>query len=154
MNKITDLFLKILKAICFICISGLVTIVTIQILSRAMKISWPWTEELSRFMLIWLTFAGSSVAVAQKSQLAVNYFVDLTKGNVNKGLKLFSQIAVVIFYIIITYYGFTLSTKTMNVLSPTMGWKMGLVYSILPITSLMTLFILASMIFNKGGEEI
>lgn len=153
--KIKNILLTILKFICFFCIVGLTFIVALQVISRSFKISLPWCEELARFFLIWLTFAGCSVALSDDRHLSVSFFVDLTKGNVNKFIVLFGDFIIIIFYLIITIYGFKLSSKTMHVLSPTMQWPMGLVYSVLPITSLMTLYILVTKFFSfKKGEKL
>ncbi|WP_083329021.1 TRAP transporter small permease [Peptoniphilus raoultii] len=153
MLKVKNIFLNILKAACLICIIGLTVVVAIQVITRTLKLSFPWCEELARFFLIWLTFCGCSVALAEDRHLSVNFFVNLTKGKVNKAIGFFGKLIIIIFYGIIAFYGMTLSMKTIKVLSPTMQWSMGLVYSVLPITSFMTIYILLVMLFEKKGEE-
>ena len=51
-----------------------------------------WTEELARFLLVWVALLGSAVAFETKSHLGVDYFVGKFDVGVQKGLKLLSHL--------------------------------------------------------------
>ena len=144
---------KIFKAICFFCITALTLVMAIQVVTRQMKISLPWCEELSRFLLIWLTFSGSAVALDEKLHLSVNFFVNLAPGKLRKMIEGAGKLIVMLFFCSISFYGITLSSKTMSILSPTMRWPMGLVYLILPITSIYCVINIALSFFEREEVE-
>lgn len=141
-KKINGFFLSSLKWISLISIVLLTVVVALQVVTRQLKISLPWTEELARFAMIWLTFAGTTLALEQRRHLSVQYFLNLTKKPTQKVVRGLSQFIVIFFYGVITMYGFKLSKLSFMTKSSTLQWPMGLIYAILPITSLMAIYVL------------
>ena len=65
-------FLELLLTIIFLL---LLLDVLLQVFSRhILNISFSFTEELARFLLIWLTILGSSYLNAKKEHLSMDYF--------------------------------------------------------------------------------
>lgn len=94
-----------------------------------------WAEEMTRYVIIWLTFIGSIVCVHNNSHVGVDIL--LNKITPEKRWILESVIAFIgfIFSIILTYYGWTLFRKIYfsNQLSTAMMIPMYLVYMAVPI---------------------
>jgi TRAP-type C4-dicarboxylate transport system permease small subunit len=57
----------------------------------------PWTEELARMLLIWVSLLGASVGFIRKSHLGVDYFV----GKLNQRWQAIGQLVV---YLLITVF--------------------------------------------------
>ncbi len=142
MYRIRNYLVSILKYIAVICIVGLTVVVALQVITRLLGISFSGGEELARFMLIWLTFSGCSVALAEKMHLSVNFFVNLTPERIQQIIYLLVNVVIILFYVVIAYFGFQLSIKAINTLSPSLHWSMGMVYGVLPVTSIFTIYIL------------
>ena len=153
-NKLKEYITQVLKFICLICILLLVGVVAIQVVSRQMKISLPWCEELARFSLIWLCFSGCAVAIAEKMHLSVNFFVNLAPEKIRNAIYYIDNVIIMCFFGVITYYGFALSSKTFTNFSPTMHIPMGLVYMVLPITALLTMIVILLELVDRKGEKI
>ena len=67
-NRIWDDFTLFL----FIC---LLVAATLQVLSRyVLEAPLPWTEELARFLLVWVAFLGSASVARRKMHIAVEFF--------------------------------------------------------------------------------
>ncbi len=95
-----------------------------------------WTEELAKFLLIWVSLLGGAVAFGRKSHLGVDYFV----GKLNREASQWSAMvvhAVVLFFAIavLVVGGSRVASDTlaMEQTTPVLGWKMGHVYLALPI---------------------
>ena len=152
-KKIYHFFLFLLKWISLISIVLLTVVVAIQVITRQLSISLPWTEELARFAMIWLTFAGATLALDQDRHLSVQYFLTLAKKPVQKGIRGISQGVIILFYSVITIYGFKLTKLSFATKSSTLQWPMGIVYIVLPITSLMAIYVLVYKFKERMGEE-
>ena len=76
MERILDLYCAFLKAVIALCLAVMVVLVFGNVVLRygfnsGIKIS----EELSRWLLVWLTFLGAIVAVREHSHLGVDSLV-------------------------------------------------------------------------------
>lgn len=95
-----------------------------------------WTEELAKFLLIWVSLLGGAVAFGRHSHLGVDYFV----GKLDKSASQWSQMlvhAIVLFFaiavLVVGGVRVVSNTLAMEQVTPVLGWKMGHVYLALPI---------------------
>jgi TRAP-type C4-dicarboxylate transport system permease small subunit len=101
-----------------------------------------WTEELARFLLIWVTLLGAAVAFGQKGHLGVDYFMERLHPEARKLMAVISHLVVIFFAIAIFIYGgvqVVSGALTMEQVTPSLGWKMGHVYLALPVSGMFIL---------------
>ena len=67
---------EVLKPVVFAGMAALICVITLQIVSRLMFTSVSWTEEVARFLLIWITFLGAALAFQQGRHIAVTLLRD------------------------------------------------------------------------------
>jgi len=105
-----------------------------------------WTEELAKFLLIWVSLLGGAVAFGRGSHLGVDYFVGKLDRSVSQWSRMVVHAVVLFFAIAVLVVGGTqvvLNTLAMEQTTPVLGWKMGHVYLALPISGVfVTLFTL------------
>ncbi len=84
----------------------LIVPVTLQIISRytALIPSWIWTEELSRFLFIWMIMLGSMIAVREGSHFVVDVLPDLPP-RANALLEIVSNFFVLVFALVFVWWG-------------------------------------------------
>ena len=131
-----------------------------QILMRTIfNYSLSWTEELSRYIFIWQTWLGRSIALKYKQHIRVEILINLLKKTKNKKiLEILVNLIWISFSIFLLYAGSLLckSMITRNVLSSGMRIPLALIYSCLPISSLIVLTRLINdtvdLIKRKVGE--
>jgi TRAP-type C4-dicarboxylate transport system permease small subunit len=92
------------------------------------------SEEMARFLFVWVVFLGAAIIIKDKGHVAVNFFAERLNGRKSgKLLEIFIGICGFIFITIIFIGGITLS-KTMNMYkSSSMQIPMGYVYYVIPI---------------------
>ncbi len=109
-----------------------------------------WTEELARFLLIWVSLLGGAVAFGTKGHLGVDYFVDKFDPSMRKVMAIVSNLIVLFFAGAVFLYGggrVVSDALAMEQMTPALGWKMGHVYLALPIAGVFTiLFTLENLI--------
>ena len=109
-----------------------------------------WSEELARFLLIWVALIGGAVAFGTKSHLGVDYFVGKLDPSIRKVMAVFSHLVVLFFAASIFIYGggsVVYDALHLEQMTPALGWKMGHVYLALPIAGcFMVLFTIENLI--------
>ena len=102
-----------------------------------------WSEELARFLLIWIGILGAGYAAGQKAHLAI----DLLAPNLNeKGqqqLKIGIDLIVAVFALLVMVIGggrLIYISQTLGQLSPALQIPMWIVYSVVPLGGLLVVF--------------
>ena len=116
-----------------------------------------WTEELARFLLIWVSLLGGAAAFEQKSHLGVDYFVTKFDDSIRDNLKIFSYIIVLFFAVSIFVIGgsqVVYNALVLDQTTPALGWKMGHVYLAIPISGVfMVLFTIANLLELRSSAS-
>ena len=137
LKKTTRWITAALNWFCLIAMLGLTVIVALQVISRLVKVSLPWTEELARFLIVWLTFLGCTLAIYRKGHLSVNFLVDMMPKPLQKACHIFTRLVMLAFFTLLLYYGARLSILSINNMSVSLNWSMGAVYAVLPFSALL-----------------
>ena len=128
-----------------------------QIFMRTLfNYSLSWTEELSRYIFIWQTWLGTSIALKYKQHIRVEILINIFKKAKNKKILEISVNLIWIAFSIFLLYAGTLLCKSMiarNVLSSGMRIPLVFVYSCLPISSLIVLIRLINDSINLIKRE-
>ena len=96
-----------------------------------------WTEELAKFLLIWVSLLGGAVAFGRGSHLGVDYFVGKLDRSASQWYRMIVHAIVLFFAIAVLVVGgarVASDALTMEQTTPVLGWKMGHVYLALPIS--------------------
>lgn len=106
-------------------------VVAAQIVLRLANMPLSWSEEMARYLFIWLIYIGSSYAVKKRSHIKVEIMTLLVKEKGRLVLDLISDIGFFIFAVVIGYFGWFATYKIafVNVQqSPSMHLNMGFAY--------------------------
>jgi TRAP-type C4-dicarboxylate transport system permease small subunit len=100
-----------------------------------------YSEEIARFLLVWVSLLGGAVAFGEKAHLGVDYFVGKFDSGARKFITIVGQLVVLFFAASIFMIGGTnIAMNNMEqiapALGPLIGLKMGHVYLALPVAGL------------------
>jgi TRAP-type C4-dicarboxylate transport system permease small subunit len=119
-----------------------------------------WSEELARYLFVWATFLGASVAFYENTNINVSLFVEQFKSpRAQAAIMILADIACMAFLVMYVWQGtrVTMSNFNLGQFAPSMEWlPIGLVYLAIPLGSLfMLLNVLAYALqhldsFRKG----
>lgn len=110
-----------------------------SVISRyVFSFTFEWAEELSRFLFVWSVFLGSALIMGENGHLAVEFLPNKLKGK-TAGLfvEFFIKMCSYIFIIILLTQGFKMTRMMMFQTSPGMGIPMGIIYSVIPVSSIL-----------------
>jgi len=127
----------------------MVITVTWQVFSRyVLNDPSSFTEELSRYLMIWLGLLGASYLFGQKSHLAITLLADSIPSKLNTVLQLIINMLILSFVsLAMIRGGCQLISRTLQQFSPALHIPMGYVYCILPLSGcLIILYIVMNML--------
>ncbi len=142
MQKIKVIFDKIMSALMGIIMLLLVCSAIWQVFTRfVLKDPSLFTEEFSRYTLIWSGLLGAAYAFSKDMHLSLTLVQKKLTGISGKILAVFNELVVLSFTIFVLIMGgFTLCSKS-NSLSAILRLPMGLVYSAVPIAGIIILLV-------------
>jgi TRAP-type C4-dicarboxylate transport system permease small subunit len=115
-------------------IGGMVIVTTLQVIFRVFFTALSWTEEASRYLLVWSTFFGATLAYKRGSHIAITFAVKKFPRKIRMGFSVVSYLLSIIFFLIITYYGFQMIKMQAWQISPAMSIPMRYVYLGIPVS--------------------
>ncbi|MCY7297205.1 TRAP transporter small permease [Alteromonas sp. a30] len=101
------------------------------------------TEELSRFILMWIGILGAAYAYRQKAHLGLNLVVERQAPHVKKFILLLIEVLVLIFSAVVLVFGgkgLVNLTLELEQISAALGVHIGFVYTVLPISGVLIIF--------------
>jgi TRAP-type C4-dicarboxylate transport system permease small subunit len=115
-----------------------------QVFTRfVMKSPSSYTEELARFLLIWVGLLGASYASGRKMHLAIDVVLTSMKGRRKEWAEALIQIFVLLFALFVMVIGgirLVIVTLTLNQVSAALQIKLGYVYLAIPISGLLIVY--------------
>lgn len=137
-----------MAAICLITLANVVVRYTTDI-------SFAFTEEVSVFLLVFLTFVGSAKAFLDGNQMAVTYFTDRMGWPWRRRFLLFGLAMSALMVGLIAWYGtyMTWDDYQLEVTSPGLGWPQWIYTVWLPLLSLLVLGRIAQGFVHLLGRK-
>ena len=106
MRRFLDFYHRLLTWLMVGTVAVLIVPVTLQIISRytALIPSWIWTEELSRFLFIWMVMLGAMIGIREGTHFEVDVWPDL-KPRATALLRIVSHVFVLVFALVFVWWG-------------------------------------------------
>jgi TRAP-type C4-dicarboxylate transport system permease small subunit len=147
-NSLEIALAAMLVAICVIVFAGVFTRYFLQI-------GLGWTEELSRYLQIWLTFVGATVAVKRWAHFQLMLVERWIPAWLRRYTQLFAIAVVIALAAIMIKNGIDITRVTWDQSSPVLGWRIGYLYLISPVSGvLMILFALRHLVATLRSREL
>ena len=118
--------------ICIFLLALFSIILFIQVIARyVFNNSLSWSEELARYLFIWLVFIGISYGAKQMKHLRIDVFTQIFPKKIRPYVMLLSEIIVLVFAGVVFYSAVTTVSKYMktNMASPAIGVPLWIVHS-------------------------
>jgi TRAP-type C4-dicarboxylate transport system permease small subunit len=98
-----------------------------------------WSDEVTRFLLIWVAFLGMSVGVRRGAHPGIDSLVRALPPAVAPGVLWVALAASSIFFLIMIVYGTSLAQTAWLQRSPSLGLSMSLPYAAVPVAGALML---------------
>jgi TRAP-type transport system small permease protein len=110
------------------------SLVLLNVVTRyGFQFSVTWAEELSRFVMIWVTYIGAGLALRQGNHVAFEYMQSLLPPRTVPYVRALVAIGILVFLAYLAYYGWEFSQLTMRQRSAVLNVQRGIVGLAIPI---------------------
>ena len=120
------------KAVAFLGIA-MTVVVAAQVFSRyALNHSLFWSEELARYLLVWLAILGTSAAFRRNMHPGIDIVAARLSPRPAGLLRMAVLLVCLLFFAILVYYGFAFAHFVRLQITPAMQLPKWLIYSVIP----------------------
>jgi TRAP-type transport system small permease protein len=136
-RRFTALFARLLNWLLIVTVGVLIIPVSMQIFSRytALIPSYIWTEELARFVFIWMIMLGSMIGVRETSHFDVDIWPRLGS-RANAALRLVTNIFTLVFALVFVFSGIEFTRFAIYRISELAELPLWIIHIAWPITGL------------------
>ncbi|HYR02471.1 MAG TPA: TRAP transporter small permease [Syntrophobacteria bacterium] len=128
------------EVVCSVMVLTMTLVVATQVICRyLLGASLTWSEEASRYLLVWITFLGGSAAFKRGMHTGFDAVVRALSPWARRAARLVTLLAIVTFLVIAGLKGMQLALFNMAQRSPAMRLPMGIVYLAIPTGCLLML---------------
>lgn len=143
LGPINSVLMRALEVLAILAAAALVLDVVWGVLTRALPGGQAkWTEELARFLLIWVSMLGGALAFRRREHLGIDFLVGSMHSDVGRGLQLLKHSIVCAAAAAVFLYGgirIVSDALIAQQTTPALGWKMGYVYAAVPLAGVFIL---------------
>ncbi|CAO1669350.1 TRAP transporter small permease protein [Halomonas sp. NYA30] len=144
----------IIQPVVFAGMAALIGVITLQIVSRVLFTAVGWTEEVARFLLVWITFLAGTLAFQRGRHIAVTFVVDALPGRLRQIARIAGLLIVLAFMITLIVIGYRYMQVQSFQKSASLRLSMTYVYAVMPIcAAIMAWYALVDIIELLLGDE-
>jgi TRAP-type C4-dicarboxylate transport system permease small subunit len=127
-RRAVDGFDRAVAVACCVLVIALLGCVALGVVTRALRTPFIWTDELSRFLMIWLAVFGWIVASRKRLHVRIRFFQDLLPRTAHRGVELALQLAVTLFGALVFVYSVVLVQKNHDLEATTLPISIAWMY--------------------------
>jgi len=158
LKKLNNILVRINEFFLQVILSSVIIIGILQVFCRYLfNSSLMWSEEISRYMLVWIVFISLPIAVKSKKHISLNIFLQNCSPEIKKWMEIIINVIGIIIIVILAIYGIKLVALAKLLKAASMNIQMNFIYIIVPITLIITVFHFIELLVKecvKNGDNI
>ena len=136
MKTLDKIVSKVEELIAVIGLSAMTVITLVAVFFRyVLQSPIIWSEEAARYLMVWSTMLGISIATRQKAHLGIDIFVSMAPKKLQRALEIFSTLMMIVMFVFLTIISIVFiqsAIRTGNV-SPMLRIPFYIIYLALPL---------------------
>ena len=132
-HKLSDILDTICSYIIVVMLGAMVVITGAQIVCRMAFTALSWSEEATRYLLVWSSFLGASCVYKHSGHISITFVQDMVPAALSKVLKLLVHVVCTVLFVVVIIYGMKYFGKQGNQLSAAMRLPMKYIYLCIPV---------------------
>lgn len=145
-NSLEILVGGMLVAICVIVLMGVV-------FRYFLHIGLGWTDEAARYLQVWMTFVGATIAVKRWSHFQLAIVTQWIPHGAHRYFRILAILSVMTLAGVMIKFGIDITRVSWDQASPMMNWNIGYLYLVVPLSgALMEVFALRHLVSALRGQ--
>lgn len=148
-DKLEEIFLVVLMSIA-------VLLVAMQVATRFAGIPLPWSEEVARYIFLWLVWVGAAYATKERKHISIDFLVSRMPQLGQKLCAVLVMVIWILFVIFMIYVSVILTAKVYEggSVATGSGTPMWLPYASIPVGMCLMLFrLIQNLIIDLKGSK-
>lgn len=154
MKRLMDWIDLVIKKLIIGLFTFMTIITIIQVFCRyILGFSITWSGEVARYSLVWIAFAGGSLAYKENELIGVRFVLEKLPLQLRKIAIIINKLFIILFLVVVIIYGYLLVLNIMGQTSPAANIPMIAVYGIIPVGSILMLIHVILSFFYKNQDN-
>ena len=149
LTPVSDVLDKTCSALIVFMLGAMVIVTGAQIVCRTWFTALSWSDEVTRYLLIWSTFLGATVVYRHNGHISVSLVQDAVSAKTAKALRVLVHIICFVLFTVLLHYS-TLYCAKLKKTATAMPIKMKYIYSCIPVS--MAIMMIHSLLMT--AEEV
>ena len=128
LRRLIGAFDSVAVFISCVLVAALLGCVSLGVITRAAGAPLIWTDEFSRFLMVWLAVFGGILASRKRLHVRIRYFQDLLPARAHRAVELAIQFAVTLFGAMVCYFSIGLVNKNLDLEATSLPISMSWMY--------------------------
>src|SRR3954447_25837349 len=129
---------RTIEALACVILTALLATVALGVVTRAMGEPLIWTDEISRFLMVWLAVFGWILASRRRTHVRIRFFQDLLPPRAWKAAEMVIQLALLIFGVAIAVYSVGLTRRNFDLEATTVPISFAWMYAPMVLAGIVT----------------
>ncbi|SDB37199.1 TRAP-type C4-dicarboxylate transport system, small permease component [Desulfonatronum thiosulfatophilum] len=131
-GQLSGLVDAMIRFLAFCSLLAMLAIITMQIVFRLYFQALPWSEELSRHLLVWTTFLGATMAYRRGAHISVTFLVDSFPLLLRRIIRIGAILASLFFFSVAMWYAVRYMQMQSFQVTASLRLPMPYVYAVMP----------------------
>lgn len=153
LTPVSDALDKICSVAIVIMLGLMVIITTAQIIFRLFFHALTWSDEVTRYLLIWSTFLGASVVYHHSGHISVTILQDKVPAKAAKALRVLVHAVCFVLFTVLLVFSVRYCFK-LNKTATTLPIKMKYIYTCIPISMAIMMVHSLLMAVEEATKEV
>jgi TRAP-type C4-dicarboxylate transport system permease small subunit len=119
-------------------IGGLLVVVMLGVITRAAGDPLIWTDEISRFLMVWVAVFGWLLASRRRAHIRIRFFHDLLPKPAGRGWEIVIQLALIVFGALLAWFGVDIVIRNHDMQALTLPISLAWMYVPIVLAGLVT----------------
>ena len=142
-----------IEALACVILIALLSCVTLGVITRALDDPLIWTDEISRFLMVWLAVFGWILASRRRTHVRIRFFQELLPRRARKASEFVIQFALLIFGIGVAIYAVGLTVRNFDLEATTVPISFAWMYAPMVLAGIITAGQALSEIIELGRRD-
>lgn len=153
LHLLSDGVNKVTEEALFVSLLVLVGVTFLQVVFRFFFTALTWSEELSSFLLVWVSLLGTAVAFKRGSHIAVTFVLDRLGPLARRLVQTLVALLGLGFFGIVVWYGGVMMGSEASQVTPAMGLSMRWIYLMYPIVGVIIMLHIVDSLVEVWRKE-
>ena len=153
LTPVSDVLDKICSVAIVIMLGLMVVITGTQIVCRTWFTALSWSDEVTRYLLIWSTFLGATVVYRHNGHISVNLLREAVPPKASRVLRVVVHVVCFVLFAVLEYYSIRYCGK-LNKTATALPIKMKYIYLCIPISMAIMMVHALLMAFEEATKEV